>query len=122
MDEPIAFEPWRSKDGPIEVDAYDGFVLIDGTHYGDMLSAILVGVLGLCGCGRPREVAAMVMGLLERVQEKGPYRWSVAEEFALHVLDDRGLLEHGVSVHCPWLTKRGESALALLRAELLGGG
>lgn len=122
MDEPIASDPWWSKDEPINVDAYDGFVLIDGTHYRDMLSAILGGVLELCSCGRPREVATMVMELLERVQADGPHQWSAAEEFALHVLDARGLIEHGVSVNYSWLTKRGESALALLRSELMGGG
>jgi hypothetical protein len=31
------------------------------------------------------------------------------------MLEDRDLIEHGVSIRCPWLTNRGREALALMR-------
>lgn len=76
--------------------------------------------LGFCSCGSD-EKWEIVKLILERADKKASMydeasdassRWV---EFAAHVLDGRGLLEHGMSIGRSWLTNDGEELLAFLR-------
>lgn len=52
---------------------------------------------------------------LQRLQHAGvPFKIALRK---LEHLDDRGLIEYGVSLNYPWRTEKGEAELARLTAE-----
>jgi hypothetical protein len=73
--------------------------------------------IGLCGCGSGSgwECVLDVLQEAENHTDDGFYRdrWF---EFAAHMLDSRGMLDHGVGIGCAWLTDDGKLLLEFLRA------
>jgi hypothetical protein len=111
---------------PVYDDTTQMYVTPDGCSHDTPQDAQYSYVLGLCGCGRPHEVHAL---LIECVKcfERGGYsdkEWldatgvdgiaelvrakpKVAAEFIAHFLDQRVLTEHGGSVYGSWITEDG---------------
>jgi len=92
----------------------------DGCHYDSEAEAMYYS-LGLCGCGCPEEVHALMIDCLRQfagdvwpkpgidaiakiVQEKP----TVVAEFIAHFLAKCDLTEHGGSVYGCWLSERGK--------------
>lgn len=110
------------------------FIDADGvSHF--TLGGFIAHRLGFCGCGEPEAALDLVMRVLDAIEvswlafnagdhEKGiKIRASLAESFGAHEgiywlvlykLDDDGLIEHGTTINCSWLTADGVAALNLL--------
>lgn len=111
------------SDGFHKRDPDNGMVIgEDDCHYATDAEAFYFGALGLCGCGRPNAVYALILDCLRAQDENILDADKIAEmiaanadlfaEFLLHSLDRDGLIEHGGSVLYPWLTDKGEAMLA----------
>lgn len=98
----------------------------DGCHYDTESAAVYFGALGLCGCGTPEDVHALLLDCLRQfkggpgvgggvdgIERLVAERSAVAAEFIAHFLDRAELLEHGTSVFGSWLTERGKQALEI---------
>lgn len=88
--------------------------------------------LGFCGCGNPDIVLEFVKEALVRIKKRSDlddWGWEgddVRKHFrngdddlffwmAWYFIDRSGLIEHGSSVSCSWLTDKGESFLEFLK-------
>lgn len=79
-------------------------------------------LLGICGCGCTDEVYKGIYAFLNIVNNKTKdphnkekadqvYSWIIdnwENYFIANVLDDKGLLDHGTSIRCCWITELGE--------------
>jgi hypothetical protein len=78
-------------------------------------------MLGLCSCGRPHEVHAMLVECMQQfdgdldqrkgvegVKEVVTANPDAVAQFIAHFFDGKGLLEHGGSVFDCWITDRGK--------------
>lgn len=85
----------------------------------DDVEGALESVLGICGCGRPEDVIAMVGAelALAAQKQKSARDLTPLEWWLLYTLDRLGLTEHGVSVTGAWLTEKGKAFLALAEAK-----
>ena len=101
----------------------------DGCDYEQQWEARSMGVLGMCGCGFPKEAYNFLRRLIELCDRRGylsdpPTKiWVDAEKeitkvvkenpeitahVLMHFLNDKEVLEHGGTVGGSWLTKLGE--------------
>jgi len=84
----------------------------DGISYEDRRSYLQTDILGFCGCGVPDEIMLYVKAFLEKVKahDFAPYE-DLPYMFLCYWADDKGFVEHGTTVRCPWLTELGEELL-----------
>lgn len=101
-------------------------------------SEFAFGKLGLCGCIDPGFVISGIYNLLNYIdaQQKEDnvlppiggktysrlYEWSDDENewtrlFALYTIDTCGLIDHGTSLHYPWLTDLGKDFIIIFSDE-----
>jgi len=92
--------------------------------------------LGMCECGRPDEVEAFVLEILDaqasyRDTPQGGFEAKesrqhsaikntdadVIFEFVMHVFEHAGFVEHGSSVYGSWLTEKGRKLISELKAR-----
>ena len=70
-------------------------------------------LLGLCGCGDPYIMMIYIRDYLSRLDEN---RWLKYEDLAymffVYWANDKEFAEHGTTVRCSWLTKKGKELLA----------
>ena len=117
-------------DDPVEmVEGEDG-VVMDAISYGSKEDALGIGLLGVCGCSDTDTVALVVGDFLRRVAVEKEYAYAYfgrhgidAENNDVHralvdvflgVLARSGIVEHGTSIRCPWLTRKGRSLTKLM--------
>lgn len=96
---------------------------------------LLYNDLGMCGCGQPKKVEAMIISMLKvqkgyrenlKLNDKTAYLIAESKfteilgtdktevlEFILHSFDRAGFLEHGGNVHGSWFTDKGNRFLEL---------
>lgn len=85
-----------------------------------------------CGCGSPEDASKALLDVLDTYAVDGPdgYKraWSLEQWpseghhwLFLYLLDSTGLLEHGSTVRCSWLTPLGEGVREALRREAEDG-
>lgn len=110
----------------------------EGVHH-DGIEGWCASFLGFCGCGRPEDPLETVLGVLSAFEAMRAARdvkddatanmaWEQIHRIAptegeyaglgyslLYMLDDKGLIDHGSSVHGSWLTDDGKEFLARLR-------
>jgi len=69
--------------------------------------------LGLCCCGCPEMLVEYIRKMLLRVHERdfGTYE-DLPYMFFVNWADDKGLINHGTTVRCGWLTDKGRKFLA----------
>ena len=108
--------------------ANDMWIGPDTCHYDTQREAMHFGVLGMCGCGNPKEAYNFLRDILKicdrranHDDDKAPWV-NAQEEIAklvaanpdlsahvlLHFLTDKDVLEHGGSVGGSWLTSMGQ--------------
>ncbi len=116
------FDAWYAAQIQIDPMAEDG-PTFDGCSHGSSIDALVVGVLGLCGCGSDepkRMLAKLCLALLHADRTPHSTVWythapdldrSWPTELALHVLDKARLTEHGGSVNGSWLSEYGRRIL-----------
>ena len=93
---------------------------------------IYYNILGMCGCGRPKEVKQFLHDLLENHRQYKDNEISYEEmsemradiirsadtdiifEFIFHVFAKADLLHHGSSIYGSWFTEEGTGFLKLL--------
>lgn len=86
---------------------------VPGVH-----SWYFIEVMGFCGCYSD-DLFSDIMAVLRKFEKKpclyydainldGPDKY---KEMILHVMTDKGLLEHGSSVRGSWLTERGKQVI-----------
>lgn len=105
------------KSFSVDSDGY--FVAPDGCQYACIQQAYHYDLLGMCGCGDPTSSYNFLRSALKCFDQSDATR-SVDRLAALvkkdpglvahvlaHILDDKGLLEHGSSVNSAWLTDSG---------------
>ena len=100
-----------------------GYVDAEGLNH-DTLEDALTNALGICGCGRPEDVLAIVRAELtlasnrdlQRADDPKPLEW-----WLLYTLDRLGLTEHGCAVLHAWISTKGRAFLALLEQVDLSG-
>jgi hypothetical protein len=111
-------------------DAQNGMLIgPDGVHYENEKQVFHFGVFGMCGCGEPEEAYNFLLGILKladrracnasagRAAEWVDLEAEVAQAIRfdpettahvlLHLLTERGVIEHGGSVGGSWLTDLG---------------
>ena len=87
-----------------------------------------VNLLGICGCGSLAEVLGLVCRFVEATDRTHGDDYSMRQkklagilatdaehlvvEWMLHVLDERGLVEHGFSIGGAWPSARGAQLVA----------
>jgi hypothetical protein len=126
-----------TSDELLGIDRGDGSpfsVTYEGSHYECVADAIAIGILGMCGCGRPQDALLFVLAGLELSAEKRPdgydeHRawwsdWDVrckaffgssgGAYFFWYAMTDKGIMEHGGSVP-GWLSGKGKLLVAALR-------
>jgi hypothetical protein len=105
-----------------------GWIDEEGISFTD-LDGLLGARLGFCGCGMPRKALELVRTALREIKKVTDAHyvqgaWERRDEalaeaglttdgaryFLFYMLDDRGLIEHGVSVP-GWLTVKGKELL-----------
>ena len=85
--------------------------------------------LGICGCGDPEATRLHAIETLESMNSVGAdgklrdLDWSKFQYedrnqmLVLALLDSKGLIEHGTTIRCSWLTEKGREVLAGLRED-----
>lgn len=122
----------RQRRWDFKIDPDNGFLVGPaGCHYeqNELPKSMYFDQLGLCGCGNPACVHAMLIECLEsfdrdkngwgsgtgidRITEIVKSKPDVVAEFIGHFLDQKDLLEHGGSVYGSWLTERGKQVIEI---------
>lgn len=96
----------------------------DGQRY--CHSCFSFDAIGICGCGKPGEVAALIYRMLHALGQEDR-EWDAPRkaagdppgtvyELLLHWIEDHGWTEHGGSTYGSWLTDDGRKAMAAARA------
>jgi len=87
-----------------------------GCSFDSIEEYILGEVLGFCGCGDPVIIAIQViLPFLKKIEktEFGNYE-DYEYMFLCYFANDKGILEHGTTARCSWLTKKGKLILEYL--------
>lgn len=90
----------------------------DSCSWDNIQDWIMIGVFGLCGCGHSVDIGDDVINIIislgnKKFQEKA---WDDKyEELILHLLDSKGLTEHGSTVYGSWLTDEGKNILSIIK-------
>ncbi len=114
------------------IDPDNGMIIgPDDCHYDNEKQVFAHAVLGMCGCGDPEEAYNFIRGALMLADRRDNLRdrsipWidlekalaeaisnqpSAAAHAFLHLLDTRGVLEHGGSVGGSWTTALGNQII-----------
>jgi hypothetical protein len=111
-------------------DAKNGMLIgPDGAHHENEKQVFHYDVLGMCGCGEPEEAYNFLLGILKLADRRAYYaaagrsaKWvaletetaaairanaDMAAHVLLHLLTERGVIEHGGNVGGSWLTDLG---------------
>ena len=101
----------------------DGNFLIgpDGGSYLNEADYFYIREMEMCGCGRPESVHKMLNDILTANCDDHPniidHKKAIdviskdlesAYEFIMHVLENKGMTEHGGSVYGSWITDKGK--------------
>jgi hypothetical protein len=117
----------RTKRFEFKRDANNGMLIgPKGCHYDTEAEAFYFDQIGLCGCGRPKDVHAFLLKCLtagkddypaildyKKIEKLVADNIEIVAEFVLHFLDDVELTEHGSSLYGSWLTERGKQAVEI---------
>ena len=107
----------------IEKLVQDGRWFIDqnGCSWESKADYLLIGVLPSCGCGDPESIGRYVRDmLLKYVKQTGSENsscWDITNYEDLPVMfflswaDREGYTEHGTSIRCSWMSKKGDELL-----------
>lgn len=92
-------------------------------HYPSM-NLELINELPICGCGKPDEVYELIHYWLKDIRDK---KFGHLHEYEkdkdvdirfryllLYILDDHEFIEHGTTIHCPWITDKGNDLIDVL--------
>jgi hypothetical protein len=99
----------------------DGFIDQDGCFWQTKSDYMNIGVLPSCGCGDPASIGKYVKEmLLKHVHQTGSKDYSHNDRtsyddlpvmFFLSWADSEGYIEHGSTIRCSWMTKKGDELL-----------
>jgi hypothetical protein len=132
MNKSIRITPKSYEEWDFPIDHGNGMLLgPTGCHCDENTKSnqMYYGQLGLCGCGDPEAVHAMLIICAEQF-DRGENNLShfngvdgikkivienidVVSEFIAHFLDQKDIIEHGGSVYGSWLTGRGRQFIQL---------
>lgn len=92
---------------------------LDGVNYEDLESYIMTGIFGFCGCtgGEALVVIDKVLTHYDAAQYSGVYWEALVKDvfngdegsayIVANLLDNTGLIEHGIAIRGAWLTDKG---------------
>jgi hypothetical protein len=100
----------------------------DNCTWDTKLDYLMMSVLPSCGCGNPKSIGRYVRGmLLKYVGQTGATKhicWELTDYEDLPVMfflswaDREGYIEHGTTIRCSWMTKKGDELLKDLNEVL----
>lgn len=97
----------------------DEYVDPNGVTWDSYEQYVSIGLCGLCGCGR-ESIKADLVAILRDTDRLVDVPDTPYHELMLHLLDDKGLLDHGTSISGSWLTDKGKEIRAELRRRRQG--
>jgi hypothetical protein len=84
----------------------------------------LINELAICGCGKPDEVYELIHYWLKDIRDKKfghLYEYEKDKDvdirfryLLLYILDGHEFIEHGTTIHCPWITDKGNDLIDVL--------
>lgn len=106
---------------PCESAKDDGFIAPDGCYWKTKLDYLMMDVLPSCGCGDPsligRYVKEMLLKCVQQTDSDDCSCWEITQYddlptmFFLSWADHEGYIEHGSTIRCSWMTKKGDELL-----------
>jgi hypothetical protein len=87
----------------------------DGTTWDSYEEYVTIGLCGLCDCGR-ESIKSDIITLLRDIENLwDDFPDTEYHELILHLLNDKGLMEHGTSVSGSFLSEQGHAIRSELR-------
>jgi|GEM_PF-3381572 len=97
------------------------FIDEDGCSWETKADYLYIGVLHFCGCGDPASVGAYVKDMLlkhvKQTNSDDSACWDnthyedLPTMFFLYWADNEDFIEHGSTIRCSWMTKKGDELL-----------
>lgn len=75
----------------------------------------MINELGICRCGNPYEIYELLHTILKNISKYGvDVEGTVYYDYVIYQLNDKGFLEHGLSIYNSYLTAKGKKLMEAL--------